>query len=535
MTHALLPVLIVLSTCALSAGSLAAEGKAPRRPNLVFIIDDQHSSDMLGSYGNPDVKTPNLDKFAGEGVRFSHCISNSPVCTPYRGILLSGQHPLNCGAIQNDLQILPGNGTYLPEILRDAGYHTGYYGKWHLYGGDRERGIPAGPYRYGFDHEFLTNNCTLLFDAAHAYYWDQDGKTKKLYGDWEPYAQARQAMEFMDRNGDKPFALFIAWHPPHNWATGAQEGYDAPKDLLALYDPAKLTLRPTVKDTPRVRRMYQGHMAMISGIDRAFGMLMEKLKERGLADNTIVVFTADHGDMLQSYGWPGNKGRAEHTSCRVPLLVRWPAQLKPGTSDLLMGTLDLMPTLLGLMNLPVPASCQGRNAAEAVLQGRDDGVDALPLFYLPLNWRGVYTHRYTYSVALHDPNEAGVPGGRKTFNVLYDRQTDPWETRNLFDAPEAAGIREKLHAQTLEMMQRFGDTGLSCDEIIRRVVREEDLPAVMMPLARRPDGWNGRLKGRPVDLLKGPEPSGSGVPPEDTDGQDARATTHPASAPAPLK
>ena len=526
MHHALLPVLIVLSTGALSADSLAAEGKVPRQPNLVFIIDDQHSSDMLGSSGNADIRTPNLDKFAREGVRFSHCVSNSPVCTPYRGILLSGQHPLNCGAIQNDLQILPGNGSYLPEILRDAGYRTGYYGKWHLYGGDRERGIPAGPYRYGFDHEFLTNNCTLLFDAARAYYWDQEGKTKKLYGDWEPYAQARQAMEFVDRHGDKPFALFIAWHPPHNWATGAQEGYDAPKDLLALYDPARLTLRPTVKDTPRVRRMYQGHMAMISGIDRALGMLMEKLKERGLADNTIVVFTADHGDMLQSYGWPGNKGRAEHTSCRVPLLVRWPAQLKPGTSDLLIGTLDLMPTLLGLMKLPVPASCQGRNAAEAILQGRDDGVDAVPLFYLPLNWRGVYTHRYTYSVALHDPNEANVPGGKKTFNVLYDRQVDPWETRNLFDAPEAAGIREKLHAQTLEMMQRFGDTGLRCDEIIRRVVLEEDLPAVTMPLARRPEGWNGRLKGRPVDLLKSPEPSSSGVPPEDTDGQDAKDVRH---------
>ena len=485
-----------------------ASGAPARRPNLVFILDDQHSWDMLGAYGNRDIRTPHLDALAREGVRFNHCISNSPVCTPFRGTLFSGQHPLNTGALQNDLQILPGRGTYLPEVLRDAGYRTGYYGKWHLYGGDRNRGIPAGPYRYGFDHEFLVNNCTLVFDAARAYYWDQDGTTKKLYGDWEPYAQARQAMEFIDRHAAEPFALFVAWHPPHNWGR-AHEGYDAPKDLLALYDPEKLTLRPNVKDTPRVRRMYQGHMAMISGIDRAFGMLMEKLRARGLAENTIVIFSADHGDMLQSYDWPNNKGRAEHGSSRVPLLVRWPARLKPGVSELHMGTMDLMPTVLGLMNLPIPPTCQGRNAAPAMLAGRDDGVDALPLLYLPQNWRGVYTHRYTYSVALHGPSEANSPGGREVYNVLYDRQQDPWETRNLFHAPEAADLRARLHAQTLAQMKRFGDAGLPFNDIIARVVRDEDLPAVRTPPPRRAPKWEGRLKGRPVDLLAGVDAAAS--------------------------
>ena len=130
----------------------AASSAAPKRPNLVFVFSDQKSSDMLGCYGNTDIQTPNLDRLARAGVRFNHCISNSPVCTPYRGILFSGQHPLNQGAIQNDLQMLPGKGTYFAEVLRDAGYRTGYYGKWHLYGGDRERGIPAGACRYGFDH-----------------------------------------------------------------------------------------------------------------------------------------------------------------------------------------------------------------------------------------------------------------------------------------------------------------------------------------------------------------------------------------------
>ncbi|MCF7818025.1 MAG: sulfatase [Kiritimatiellales bacterium] len=461
------------------------------RPNLVFVFSDQQSWDMLGCYGNRDIKTPNLDRFSREGVRFSHCISTSPVCTPYRGILLSGQHPLRTGAFENDLQMRPGNGKYFAEVLRDAGYRTGYFGKWHLYGGDRNRGIPPGPFRYGFDDEFLSNNCTLVFDAARAYYWDQEGRTKKLYGDWEPYAQTRQAMEFVDRHADKPFALFLSWHPPHNWGA-AHEGYDAPQDLLDLYDPEKLTLRPTVKDSPQIRRAYQGHMAMISSLDRSFGWLMDKLDERGLGTNTIVVFTSDHGDMLRSYEWPNNKGRAESLSCHVPLLVRWPAQLKPGTSDLLMGTFDLMPTLLGLMQLPVPDSCQGRDASNAILQGRDDGVDEQPLLFVPLNWRGVYTKRYTYSVDVNDPD------GESHFNILYDRQTDPQETRNLFHDPKSAAVREKLHAQTFALMQRFGDAGLSHAEILKACVRDEDMADVLMSPAKRPVNWEGRLKDSPT-------------------------------------
>lgn len=473
---------------------------AAKRPNLIFVFSDQQSSDMLGAYGNRDIQTPNFDRLAREGIRFNHCISNSPVCTPYRGILFSGQHPLKNGAIQNDIQMLPGRGTYFAEVLRDSGYRTGYYGKWHLYGGDRVRGIPAGPYRYGFDHEFLSNNCTLLYDAARAYYWDQAGVDRHLYGDWEPYGQTRQAMEFIDRHADKPFALFMSWHPPHNWGR-AHEGYDAPPDLLALYDPTKINLRPTVKDTPEVRRIYQGHMAMITGIDRAFGWLMEKLQERGLAENTIVIFTSDHGDTLMSYDWPSHKGRAEHVSARVPLIVRWPAQLRPGISDLLLGTFDLMPTLLGLMDLPIPATAQGRNAATAIREGRDDGVDEQPLFFLPTNWRGIYTRRYTYSVSLDQPAEPNTPGGRQTFNVLYDRSNDPWETKNLFADPGTTKVRAELHARTLALMQRLGDPGVSYQELLRRAIREEDYPVVTMPPAKRPKGWEGRVKGHPVDHL----------------------------------
>jgi len=471
-------------------GDAAETGKAAGRPNLVFVFSDQQSFDMLGCAGNKDIITPNLDKFASEGVRFNHCVSSSPVCTPYRGMLLTGQHPLRCGSFKNDVRIVPGEGRYFGEVLRDAGYCCGYVGKWHLYGGDRVRPIPAGPYRYGFDNTFLSNNCTLVYDAKRAYYWDEDGK-KQHYGDWEPYAQTRQAIEFVEENSAKPFALFLSWHPPHNW--GGEYGYDAPEELLKLYDPAKITLRPNVEDTPQVRKMYQGHMAMCTSVDRAFGALMDKLRELKLDKNTIVVFTSDHGDLLLSHGYRGNKGRPECESSRVPLLIRWPGVLKPRVSNLLFGPLDFMPTLLGMIGLKTPDTCQGRNLADAIKTTQDDAVDSVPLFLFSGNWRGVYTRRYTYAFDLQ--------GSNKRYACMYDHENDPRELKNLFDVPEHKAVREKLHAQALAWMEKFGDTGVLFKDLVERVMFKEDIG----PDPHRGDGpfGQGRLKGSPEDVLAG--------------------------------
>jgi formylglycine-generating enzyme required for sulfatase activity len=489
------PVVQSAKAPAAAQPSTAAQG----RPNLVFVFSDQQSFDMLGCYGNREIITPHLDALATEGVRFNHCISSQPVCTPYRGMLLTGQHPLRCGAFKNDVRIVPGEGRYFGEVLRDAGYRLGYFGKWHLYGGDRNRPIPPGPFRYGFDHDFLSNNCTLLFDAQRAYYWDERGQ-KRLYGDWEPYAQTRQAMRFIEENAARPFALFLSWHPPHNWPS-SHGGYDAPKELLQLYDPDKLTLRPNVKDTPRHRQMYQGYMAMCTGLDRALGDLMQQLKAKGLAENTIVVYTSDHGDMLMSHGWPYNKSVPEIESCRVPLLVRWPGGLKPRTSDLLFGTLDFMPTLLALMGIKAPETCQGRNLADAIRTARDDAVESVPLFHFSGNWRGIYTRRHTYAFDLSDREigQDAIAAGRARYACLYDHDADPRELHNLYDAPEHRPLRDKLHAQTRAWMKQFGDTGMTLKDLAKRVMVAEDIGLA----PGRGDGpfGQGRLKGRPLDVL----------------------------------
>ncbi len=172
---------------------------------------------MLGCNGNPDIHTPRTDAFASQGVRFTHCFSNAPVCTPYRGILMSGKHPLHNGAFENDMALCPAAGPHLGEVLESQGYRTGYIGKWHLRGGDRNRPIPTGPLRAGFDGTFYTDNCTTEFRAGHSFYYNDAGE-KTIYDQWQPDGQTDQAITFLQdaAKTDQPFALFVSWHPPHD-------------------------------------------------------------------------------------------------------------------------------------------------------------------------------------------------------------------------------------------------------------------------------------------------------------------------------
>jgi arylsulfatase A-like enzyme len=489
--------LAAAGTAMAGAEGAAAKGK---RPNLLFVFSDEHSWDMLGCYGNEQIISPHLDRFASQGIRFNHCISNSPVCTPYRGMLLSGLHPLYHGAMVNDYQMLPGNGDYFGEVLRDAGYRMGYVGKWHLYGGDRNRPIPAGPLRYGFDGTFLTNNCTTDYRPGRCYYWNDDCE-KVHFQEWEVFGQTRQALEFLDDcSEDEPFALFVSWHPPHdNGKTKDKKiwRYETIPELMGLYDEDRIQYRPNFDSEVHDKRSYHGHMAMISGVDMAFGWLMDKLKEKGLDENTVVVFTADHGDLLGSNGRPWPKAFPEDGSIRVPFLLRWPERLPAGkTSDLLVGSIDLMPTLLGMMGLNVPKTCQGQDLAEHILAGRDDAVSSVPLFLIPGNWRGVYTRRYTYSTS-------NAPTGhyRETFCRLYDKQGDPLEMRNLYDDPAHKALQQEMHRLTEEWMATFNDPFLTVQQIA----------SVCFPGGKPPNhkrGQDGALLGRPIDLIRNlPKPA----------------------------
>lgn len=480
---------IFLLLSALTFGILHSQHLLAKKPNLVFIFSDQQTFDMLGCYGNKQIKTPNLDSFSKQAVRFTHCFSNSPVCTPFRGMLMSGQQPLYNGAYVNDKPLVPGHGKKFAEVLRDAGYNTAYVGKWHLQGGDRNRPIPKGEMRYGFDELFATNNCHVDFRAGKCFYWNEEGQ-KVFFDKWEVYGQTDQALAYLDtrKGAVKPFALFVSWHPPHDWGKFKGEDslmhykYDAPDELMAMYQRDSIQTRPGVKNTPDRRRMIHGQMAMTTGVDIAFGQLMEKLRQLKLDKNTLMVFTSDHGDMLEFDEAVFPKQYPHDYSCRIPFMVRWPGNLEAGTTTgLLFSAMDMMPSILGLMGLEVPTECHGKNLAKAILTHNEDAVAYIPVWlYEANNFRGVITRDYTFSTT------KGATEG-SLHSVLFDRKNDPFQLTNRFDDPEMAAVKEKLWSQTQEWMAIYNDQFWQFDDFMK---------------AATPERWNNPPYCRPVDVLK---------------------------------
>jgi arylsulfatase A-like enzyme len=489
---------------AISLASVLTSGRDQnnrKRPNLVFIFSDQQSRDMLGCYGNPDIKTPNIDRFAGEGIRFEHCVSSQPVCTPFRGMMLTGQHPLCNGAFQNDVPLLANNGKYFGHILDDAGYRTGYIGKWHLLGGERDRPIPGGKMRYGFNGTFLSNNCHVDFRPGKCFFWN-DRNEKEYFKEWEVFGQTRQALNFLDEcRNDEPFALFVSWHPPHDWGIYPESlvyKYDSIPELMEMYDPQKIKLRPSVNDSPAVRQAYHGYYAMCSGVDKAFGWIMDKLKQKGLEENTLVVYTSDHGDNLNSYDFKIAKNHPEDTSTRIPFLVRWPQTLRARqVSNLLINPMDMMPSILGLMDLEIPPVVQGQNLSGSMIRGSEDAVESVPLFFFNPSWRGVYTHDFTYGFGTLEHFTLGADGKLAFKEVpvraLYDRRKDPFQLNNLYGTKSAASLQQEMEKLTRKWMDRYGDRGATPAEIIN-AYRNQDghFPE---------DTTDPGFKGRPVDVL----------------------------------
>ena len=479
--------LILMLALSLGATSCNLNTEA-KKPNLVFVFSDQHSHDMLGCYGNDQIITPNLDRLASEGLLFSNCFTNSPICTPFRGLLMSGQHALYNGCYTNDVSLIPGNGEKFAEVLRDAGYSTAYAGKWHLRGGDRNRPIEEGEMRYGFDELFYTNNCHVDYRPGKCFYWDENG-AKVYFDEWEVYGQTRQAMSWLDGRKDdgRPFALFVSWHPPHDWGLfDGEDGkkhyrYDTMDEFMEMYDREAITLRPGMEDTPDLRHMYHGYLAQVTGVDKAFGMLMDKLEEIGEKENTVVVFTADHGDMLEFKGANKPKQYPHDYSLHIPMIIRYPGVVDPGEkTGLLIGAMDMMPTVLGLMDLPVPYQVQGKDLSGPVLSKNEDAVDFVPIWmYTQKNWRGVITKDYTYAKAKSETGEE--------LDILFDRKADPYQLNNLFGQEAMAETLNELQGLTESWMAEYGDRWWEMD----------DFKAVA-----NAGNWREAPYARPVDLLK---------------------------------
>jgi arylsulfatase A-like enzyme len=440
------------------AAPLFATPSQPK-PNLLYVFSDQHRACSLPGEPYSDVQAPTLARLKKEGVTFRNCISNYPVCSPYRAMLLTGRWPYQTGIIDNGLQ-LRSDETSLARVFAGAGYRTGYIGKWHLSASDEGGGfIPPGPRRQGFDDWHVWSRTNSHFDTSFTF--DPDTGAKIQPKGYNATLMTDQAVEFIRNYRDRPWMLMMSWNPPHtNYG-------DAPAEYLSRYDPAALRLRPNVPEESttgpqkfsreRVRQSLRGYYAHLSALDAELARLLSLLDQTGQAGNTMVVYSTDHGDMLGSHGFYGKRLPWEE-SCNVPFFVRYPGVVPAGReAQALFSAIDIYPTLCGLAGLKVPPQRAGRDLSGAVRGDAMTTPESVFLMHIqkdnasggqnnpaPL-FRGVRTARHTYAVA-----DDGAW-------CLYDNLEDPYQLRNLLDLPQGTKLAQDLDELVLEWLKKAGD------------------------------------------------------------------------------
>ncbi|NCO34559.1 MAG: hypothetical protein AUJ92_07415 [Armatimonadetes bacterium CG2_30_59_28] len=469
---------------------------ACKHPNLLLVFADQMRYTSLGCAGEEAVKTPNLDRFAAQGAMLTNAVSTCPVCVPYRGSLLTGRYPLSSTVFTNNIQ-LPPDMPSMSKMLKEAGYSTGYIGKWHLRGEPALEGfVPPGPMRHGFEY-WAVHNCS--HDYRNATYYRDGSEPIKLPG-WEPDGQTDLAIEFLrahirpETEDRKPFALVMSWGPPHT-------PFIAPPEYEALYAPERITLRPNVRmvedwvtfgDNGGYDRRYADpemvlkdfiarYYAAITNLDWNFGRLTAALDELGIAEDTIVVFTSDHGDMLGSHGQL-HKLQPWEESVRVPFLIRYPGKVKVGMrTEVPFGTPDILPTLFGMMGLKVPHGVEGSDLSPALLGKPMETPQSAVLLCVTssVTWgqrwtncskggwgmpfgfirpyRGVRTRTHTYIRDRQGPW------------FLYDNEHDPYQLTNLIETKGKSAVLPELDRELNDWLERTGDFFGDNDDYQRHV------------------------------------------------------------------
>ena len=441
-----------------------------KKPNLLFVFADQLRAGSVGFTGEEAVKTPNIDRFAGDGTIYTNAISPLPVCGPYRGSLLTGRTPTSTGLVINDIPLRTSE-VSIAHCFKAGGYDTAYIGKWHLDGPNRPAPVPPGPRRQGFEYWMAAN-----FDHNYnrSYFTDNDGNLK-IWDGWDAEAQTSHAINYLKaRDSENPFCLFLSWGPPHHPYRLVPQRY------LDMYDADAIEGRPNCPNVPR--RDLWGYYAQTTFLDDQFQRLLGTIDEMGIRDETIVVFTSDHGDMHGSQGlykkqWPWSE------ATKVPFALRYPGRVPAGSVvDAPISAIDIMPTLLGLAGLAVPDRVEGVDLSPFLKGERSDppesvlimnpcpfsigdarGEDQYPDFKgMRFEYRGVVTEHYSYVRTMDKPL------------FLYDNREDPYQMQNLIDDSKHAETQARLDGLMVAHMENVGDNlrprnvyyqrlGIECD------------------------------------------------------------------------
>jgi arylsulfatase A-like enzyme len=460
------------------------EAQAEGTPNLILVYPDQMRGQAMGFLGEEPVRTPRLDAFAAESVVLPQAVVNYPVCSPSRAMLLTGTYPHANGVLGNCNSNTEPHGYELPagvrcwsDVLGDRGYSLGYIGKWHL-------DSPRPPYVESPNNteamawnEWTPPSRRHGFDFWHAYgtmdrhttpmYWDTDAPRDGAvrYEQWGPVHEADLAIRYIqDRDGelrdpDSPFALVVSMNPPHM-------PYDlVPGEYVDRYADLsldELTRRPNIPPAGErwgdyYREHIRNYYAMITGVDEQFGRILDALDEADLTEDTIVVFSSDHGNCL-GINDQISKNNAYAESMRVPWLMRWPGRIEPRRDDLLISTPDFLPTILDLMGLAgdIPQGVQGASHAQVIVEG--EGVRPTSQLYLKPTvgqaaWgrRGVRTRTHTLVVDL-------LPGEGSVYTLFHDAE-DPYQLEDIASAHPGL-VRDLIARELIPWLERTEDPWL---------------------------------------------------------------------------
>jgi len=414
-SYQVLPLLIMLALAPLSALLRAVPSEPPVKPNIIYILLDDAGIGDFSAYGCKYGVTPNIDRLATEGMKFTRAYSGSAVCAPSRMVLMTGQHTGHILRRANQSKIgllaLPAGQTTVARMLQNAGYATGGFGKWGL-GNPETTGVAE---KQGFDVFFG------YYDQKHAHnhYTDylirnsvkvpiqQSGK--HTWADYAPTRIADETLSFIEQNKDRPFFCYAAWTPPHG-------DYVIPED-------------PVFSGKPWPEEI-KNYAAMVALADRDVGRVMQKLKDLGIDDRTLVIFSSDNGanpefiePLGSTGGLRGHKRMLYEGGTRTPLIVRWPGKIQPGTtSDLLTAFVDFLPTAAELSGLPAPKGIDGHSIVPTLL-GKGQPTRHESLYF------EIYEPYFQQAVRMGDWK--GYRLGTKAPLELYDLKADPAEKQNI--------------------------------------------------------------------------------------------------------
>ena len=420
-------------------GLLAAPllAQATPRPNFVFILVDDMRWDSFSYAGHPFLKTPHIDRIAREGAQFTNAFVTTPLCSPSRGSFLTGQYVQTHGVIGNTPAGVPISHKLetFPKLLRASGYETGYFGKWHM-------GNDASP-RPGFDRWVSFKGQGVYNDPA----LNIDGQETKQTG-YITDILSEHAAQFIEKPHSKPFCVYIGHKAIHGPFTPAERH----KDLFKT-DPIKVAANAAddLKDKPAMKEIKPGagspdelirnQLRCIVSIDEGVGKVLASLEKTKQLDNTVFVFTSDNGYFWREHGL-GDKRWAFDESIRIPLVMRYPKLLKPGTKiPAMVANIDIAPTFLDLAGAPIPTQIQGKSLRPVLKNPKAKVRTELFCEYFreaqfpkTPNWRAIRSERYKY---VHYPELKGA-------DEFYDLRQDPGELKNLIAHPKAKAFQSRL-------------------------------------------------------------------------------------------